>query len=74
MNEAPKIFRNHCNWCGNILVSPKSIARGYGPSCWKKIAPKPVKPYITEVPFTDTGTTDYMAKVYGEFENWRDSF
>ncbi len=74
MNEAPKIFRNFCRFCGMILISPKSIARGYGPTCWKRFRPQPIKPYIQETPFTDTGTTDYMARIYGEFENWRDSF
>lgn len=68
------VVRNFCLFCGHELHGKKSIARGYGPSCWKKIQPKPAKPYITEVPFTDTGTTDYMAKIYGEFENWSDSF
>lgn len=74
MSHDPRIFRNFCNFCGGIITDPKSIARGYGPSCWKKIAPKPVKPYVQEVPFVDTGSTDYMARIYGEFENWEDSF
>lgn len=27
----------HCPLCGRQLRSPKSIARGYGPSCWRKV-------------------------------------
>ena len=26
-----------CNRCGKELTNPKSIERGYGPVCWKKI-------------------------------------
>ena len=74
MIQQPRIFRHHCAWCGGILISPKSIKRGYGPSCWQKVKPKEIKPYLQEVDFVDTGTTDYMAKIYGEFENWKDSF
>ena len=25
-----------CHRCGRVLTNPKSIARGYGPVCWKK--------------------------------------
>lgn len=69
-----EICRNFCRRCGGELHDPKSIARGYGPACWRIMKPKEIKPYIQEVPFTDTGGVDYMAKVYGEFENWSDSF
>lgn len=74
MNQEPKIFRHHCNFCGGIITDPKSIRRGYGPSCWKRVRPQPIKPYIEQVPFVDTGGVDYMAKIYGEFENWRNEF
>jgi len=68
------VHRHHCARCGRILDSPKNIVRGYGPSCWKIVRPQPIKPYVQEVPLVDTGGTDYMAKVYGEFENWEDAF
>lgn len=68
------IHRNFCARCGGIIDDPKSIARGYGPACWRKMKLKEIKPYIEQVPFVDTGGIDYMAKIYGEFENWEDSF
>ncbi len=74
MMQEPKIYRHHCAFCGGIITDPKSIQRGYGPSCWKKVRPQPIKPYIEETPFVDTGSVDYMAKIYGEFEEWRNEF
>ena len=56
------------------MDSPKNIARGYGPACWKIVRPQPIRPYIQDVPYVDTGGTDYMAKIYGEFNDWEESF
>ena len=74
MSERPRIFRNFCAFCGGILTSKKSIERGYGPTCWKRVKPQPIKPYIQETEFVDNGTTEYLAKVYGDLTEWRDSF
>jgi len=27
----------YCAKCGRVLTDPKSIKRGFGPKCWKKI-------------------------------------
>ena len=74
MSEMPRIFRHFCAFCGGILTSKKSIKRGYGPKCWKRVKPQPVKPYIQETEFVDNGTTEHLAKVYGDLTEWRDSF
>lgn len=65
-----RVFRV-CLRCGRPVAK---TVNGYGRSCWNIVKPKPIKPYINEVPFVDTGTTDYLARVYGEFTTWRNEF
>ena len=76
-NQKPRVFHHHCLFCGGILTSPKSIKRGYGPSCWKKVQPKPIKPYVQETPFVDDGSTEHLSRNYGELyegTGWWDSY
>ena len=72
--QEPRIYLNFCLRCGGIIDDAKSIARGYGPHCWKIVKPKDIKPYVQEVPFIDTGTTDYLERCYPELTAWEDSF
>jgi len=73
-------FYHFCERGGRIITKPRDIERGYGPACWKTVKPRPVKPYIQEVPFTesalvnDDGSVEHLARVYGEFIPWGDSF
>jgi len=73
-------FRHFCERCGRIITKPRDIERGYGPACWKIVNPGPVQPYISQVPFAesaivnDDGSVEHLARVYGEFTTWRDSF
>jgi hypothetical protein len=64
MSEKPRVFRHFCLRCGGILISPKSIARGYGPACWRIVKPQPVRPYLQEVPYVEIGDRHYRIKVY----------
>jgi len=27
----------NCDRCGRLLTDPRSVARGYGPVCWKRL-------------------------------------
>ena len=75
MSEKPISTHKHfCLRCGGILYSAKSIARGYGGCCWQIVKPQPIKPYIQETEFVDNGTTEHLAKVYGDLTQWRESF
>jgi hypothetical protein len=64
MSEKPRVYKNFCLRCGGILISPKSIARGYGQTCWKIMRPKPIKPYVQEVPYVEIGDRYYRMRTY----------
>ena len=80
MSEMPRNFRHFCRFCGGIITSKKSIARGYGPKCWQRFKPKDIKPYIQEVQFVesalvkDDGSIAYLERCYPELTAWEDSF
>jgi len=64
-----------CRMCGMILLSQKSKNKGIGPACERKENRlRQIKPYVQEVPFVDNGTTEHLAKVYGDLTQWRESF
>lgn len=64
-----------CRVCGKALWSAKAKKKGIGSSCERKEKrEQEIKPYIREMPFVETGGTDYGQRVYGEFSTWEDGF
>ena len=62
-----------CRGCGKPLTSPRSRKKGIGQRCWRKerglppLTWKPKNP-IDSVPYTVTGSKDYVQLTLGEFE------
>jgi len=46
----------NCNRCGKTLTNPKSIDRGYGPVCWRKIN----SPYQRKISFDEMIKKGYV--------------
>jgi len=65
---------HRCSICGGVLTSKRSIKRGYGQRCgWKKYGRRKRSSAvsqgspISDVPFTTSGTKDYVQMKIGDF-------